>query len=438
MELNKKKLRVTSPCCELSKSTFPRKIGSNLKHPYIVTDCFEAMYEFVTPVCTDISQTLQYLKESSQFVANNIDNDIFWANSMPTRVENWDSVLLGFSEHESNLGKMKHAYRKGVFKRYGQMQILCGLHYNFSLPVEFWEQQGINVSDGYFSLVRNFHRYYWLLIYLFGASPACDKSFLTDHQISQLEMLSNDTFFLPFATSLRVSDLLGYSNRGLININHNELQRYISDIAKLVGTSCKDYEAFGLKTPSGEYQQLSTNFLQIENEYYSAIRPKRVIRGGQSQLEALRYQGVEYVEVRCLDLNPFQPLGIDKKTSHFIDAFLVFCALLESPFIGEEENKLIAVNVNKTAIQGRKPGLLLDMMKHDTKSLKSIPLQEYGLLLISGIYQVAKMLDEANDTKIYSNSVDLAQEKLLQPCLTVSSQILKKIEQHGNCFFYCQ
>ena len=91
------------------------------------------------------------------------------------------------------------------------------------------------------------------------------------------------------------------------------------------------YEAIGIRNPGGEYNQLATSLLQIENEFYGTIRPKRVIFPGERPLHALRERGVEYVEVRCMDLDPFVPVGIEAATMRFIDLFLLHCLLSDSP-----------------------------------------------------------------------------------------------------------
>ncbi len=432
--IEKEGLRIT-PCGKLSQSMHPIGLGSALRHPYITTDYSEALLEFITPVFTSIDDTVAFLKELHQFTLEHINNDIIWASSMPARLEGNEKIPVA-RYGTSNAGKMKHIYRLGLWHRYGKpMQTIAGIHYNFSLPSKLWENQDKDISDGYFGLIRNFNRYSWLLMYLFGASPAIDKSFLPEGQIQPLEVLSENTLYLPFATSLRMSDL-GYSNKiqGQLNICYNGLKEYISSLSDAIHTPNKEYERIGLKTASGEYQQLNTNILQIENEYYSTIRPKRVALKGEKPLEALKNRGVEYIEVRCLDINPLQQLGIDCDTAGFMDTFLTFCHLKDSPYLEEDECNIIKSNFSKTVQEGRKPDLQLDVIRKNGRRIESITLQAYGLLLIEQMQEVAGILDETNKTTIYSNSLFLAKQKLKNPDLTPSAQVLNKIKEYDNCF----
>ena len=246
------------------------------------------------------------------------------------------------------------------------MQCIAGIHYNFSCR-RLWpllrRAEGSELSErdyqsaAYIALIRNFRRYSWLLMYLFGASPALDAGFLRGRP-SQLERLDEHTLYLPYATSLRMSDL-GYQNNAQAGLTpcYNDLQSYIDSLRQAVSTPYPPYEKVGTKR-DGEWVQLNTNILQIENEYYSSIRPKRVTYTGERPVQALAARGVQYVEVRCLDINPFLPLGIDLDEARFLDAFLLFCAFSDSPLLNGEcsdatDNFLAVVK------EGRRPGLQL-------------------------------------------------------------------------------
>ena len=296
---------------------------------------------------------------------------------------------------------MKHVYREGLAHRYGKaMQTIAGIHYNFSLPEELWavlheesgSNQGVSLQDfqseSYMSLIRNFRRYSWLLMYLFGASPAISKSFFTHSGHSpDLGQLDDDTLFMPWATSLRMSDL-GYTNnaQSSLNICYNTLDEYISSLSEAIRTPYEPYEQIGVK--KGErYLQLNTNLLQIENEYYSNIRPKRIARRGGKPLTALSKQGIEYIEVRCLDINPFEPLGLKAADAHFLDVFLVYCVFRESPTIEAQECARVTENFRITVNEGRKPGLTL--MSEEG----AVNLSDWGQKLLDEMLLVAELLD---------------------------------------------
>ena len=177
------------------------------------------------------------------------------------------------------------------------MQTISGIHYNFSLPEPL-------SNDAYFALIRNFRRHSWLLLYLFGASPAVCASFVAD-RAHELERLSEDTFYLPYATSLRMGRL-GYQSeaQSSLAVSYNSLESYAASLQDALTKPYPAYEAIGIRD-GDDYRQLATSLLQIENEFYGTIRPKRVIRPGERPLHALRERGVEYVEVRLMDLDPF-------------------------------------------------------------------------------------------------------------------------------------
>src|SRR5690606_36054887 len=133
----------------------------------------------------------------------------------------------------------------------------------------------------------------------------------------------------------------------------------------------------------GEYRQLSAGLLQIENEFYSTIRPKRVAARGETALTALRRRGVQYIEVRSLDINPFLPLGIDAETIHFLDAFLLFCLLHESPVCTDAGSREASLNLKRVVNEGRRPGLTLQCDGAE------VELADWASELLDGIQPIA-------------------------------------------------
>src|SRR6266705_3158582 len=221
---------------------------------------------------------------------------------MPCGLPTDETIPIG-RYGSSNVGRAKSAYRMGLSHRYGRrMQTISGIHYNFSLP----EQVS---NDEYFGLIRNFRRHSWLLLYLFGASPAVCSTFVagTEHG---LDRLSNDSLYLPYATSLRMGRL-GYQSdaQSSLKVSYNNLESYAASLQDALTRPYPEYERIGIRD-GDNYRQLATSLLQIENEFYGTIRPKRVIRPGERALHALRDRGVEYVEVRLMDLDPFHAVGI--------------------------------------------------------------------------------------------------------------------------------
>ncbi|EAR61179.1 glutamate--cysteine ligase [Neptuniibacter caesariensis] len=431
--IEKEGLRV-DPQRNLAQTPHPKSLGSALTHGNITTDYSEALLEFITPVFEKSSEALDFLADLHRYTYQNLDNEQVWPASMPCVLPEEDQIPIA-RYGSSNIGQMKYFYRVGLEHRYGKiMQTIAGIHYNFSMPDEFWplyqayQQKEGSLQEfrsaGYFSLIRNFRRYSWLLMYLFGASPALCSSFLKgkDHQ---LEELSPGTLYLPYATSLRMSDL-GYSNKAQasLNICFNHLNTYASSLDRAIRTPYEPYEKIGVKV-EGQYRQLNTNILQIENEYYSDIRPKRVTQSGEKPIHALMARGVEYIEVRNTDINPFLPLGIDQIQSDFLDLFLITCLLMEEKEISVEECDQINENHQRVVTRGREPGLTL--IHNDEEQL----LAEWGFELLAEIGKTASLLDGYLSGTRYTEAVAVQAEKLGNPELTPSAQILAVMREQN-------
>jgi glutamate--cysteine ligase len=190
------------------------------------------------------------------------------------------------------------------------------------------------------------------------------------------------------------------------------------------------YEAIGIRTPGGEYNQLATSLLQIENEFYGTIRPKRVIRPGERALHALRDRGVEYVEVRCLDLDPFSPVGVAAPTLAFVDVFLLHCLLSDSPPDHPLEIASLARNQERTANQGREPGLMLECCEGGVVSL-----QAWALALVEECEPIAQALDAAFGGRTYADAVRAARNALENPVRLPSARVLDEMAREHDTGF---
>ncbi|MGH8240669.1 MAG: glutamate--cysteine ligase, partial [Steroidobacteraceae bacterium] len=337
--VEKESLRVT-PDGLLARTPHPAALGSALTNEHITTDFSEALIELVTPPFTQSWELLQYLTDLHQFVYRHLGDELLWATSMPCAVESDEAIPIA-QYGTSNVGRMKTIYREGLGVRYGRMmQAISGVHFNYSFPARFWEAYATIresresaqqfKSSSYFELLRNYRRHGWIVLYLFGVSPVVCKSFLRGREPG-LPELTPGTVYEPYATSLRMSDI-GYRNRNQagLSVSVNSLDEYIRDLTRAITTAHPPYEAIGVKiqTANGEkYKQLNANILQIENEYYSFIRPKRVARSGERPTKALARAGVEYVEVRALDVSAFDPVGVNQNKLRFLEAFLAMCVL---------------------------------------------------------------------------------------------------------------
>lgn len=432
--IERETLRVTKDA-NISQQPHPIGLGSALTHGAITTDYSESLLEFITGVHTDKASLVKELDELHRFTYGKMSNEMFWANSMPSVLPEQEQIPIA-QYGDSYIGKLKTIYRHGLWHRYGRkMQTISGVHYNWSLTEEFWRQwallNGIHgdltpfKTDEYFGLIRSFRRHSWLLLYLFGASPAADKSFV-DHDIDSLNKVGEDTLQSDYATSLRMSDL-GYSNKAQAElfVCFNSLETYAKTLSEAIETPYPTYEAIGLKVGDA-YKQLNTSILQIENEYYSDIRPKRVAYSGEKPLHALRYRGVEYIEVRCLDVNPFFPLGIDETQMNFIDLFLLWCLVQDSPKISPEECASLQKNSQRVAAEGRDPNVQIDY----NGARHSLP--ELAKTLIESISQFALIVDSKNNTHYYQDACKKQKEKILDVNKTPSAQVATELSKTNS------
>ena len=463
--IEKEGLRVR-PDGTLAHTPHPAGLGSALTHPHITTDFSEAQLELITGAHTTAEALLQELTELHQFVYRNIGDELIWGASMPCKLPAEDEIPLG-RYGRSNMGRLKTVYRQGLSHRYGRrMQTISGIHYNFSLPAEAWpllrEAAGSDVpverfqDAGYFALIRNFRRHSWLLMLLLGASPAVCGTFVQGHSHG-LCGWDTGTYFAPHGTSLRMGRL-GYQSdaQAALAVSFNCLASYAQTLHRALTETYPAYEAIGLR--DGElYKQLATTLLQIENEFYGTIRPKRRIRPGERPLRALGLRGVEYVEVRLVDINPFEPVGIDLAQMRLLDVFLLHCLLSDSPPDSPQEIAAMTRNQRRIAERGRDPQLRL----HRTADLGRIeapagqpstaplsadlaltdlseadqPPAEWGARILAECEPIAVALDRACGGDGYRRALAAAQAALRDFASLPSARVLRQVEQrHGRSF----
>ncbi|HKS34664.1 MAG TPA: glutamate--cysteine ligase [Enterobacteriaceae bacterium] len=430
--LERETLRVNADG-SLATTGHPASLGSALTHQWITTDFAEALLEFITPVDDDIDHMLTFMRDVHRYTARNIGDERMWPLSMPCYIENGQDIELA-QYGSSNIGRLKTLYRAGLKNRYGAlMQTISGVHYNFSLPMAFWEAKCGEtdkeaISAGYFRLIRNYYRFGWVIPYLFGASPAICSSFLQGKESTlPFEKTDCGMYYLPYATSLRLSDL-GYTNKSQSNlgITFNDLETYVAGLKRAIKTPSDEYAKIGLQK-DGEYLQINSNILQIENELYAPIRPKRVTRSGETPSDALMRGGIEYIEVRSLDINPFSPIGVDEQQVRFLDLFMVWCVLADAPEMSSDELLCTRTNWNRVILEGRKPGLTLGMGCESAQ----FPLAKVGKDLFRDLKRVAQTLDGIHGGEAYQNVCDELVASFDNPDLTFSARILRSMIDNG-------
>ncbi len=436
--VERESLRVTGKG-RIAGSPHPRELGSALTNENITTDYSEALIELVTPPFPHSWELLQYLCDIHQFVYRHLDDELLWATSMPCAIEGDASIPIA-QYGTSNVGRMKSVYRVGLGHRYGRvMQAISGVHFNYSFPEGLWPVLGDVFaardtgaafrSDVYFSLLRNYRRHGWIVLYLFGNSPALCSSFLQGRHVDGLQEFMPGTLYAPHATSLRMSDL-GYRNKSQagVNVSVNSLEHYVRDLTRAISTPHPPYQQIGVKV-DGEYRQLNANVLQIENEYYSFIRPKRVTLSGERPTKALLRGGVQYVEMRSLDVSAFDPVGVNQNKLRFLEAFATYCAIADERPIEDAEQGELDGNHARVAREGRAPGLRLRRQGRD------VALKDWANEIIDGMRGVCELLDEGDAQRPYSTALETQAAKVGNVALTPSARTLAEMRTNEESFF---
>lgn len=437
--LEKESLRVDRNG-HISQTPHPIGLGAALKHPYITTDYSEALIELITPPFSNAEQTLAYLETLHQFVYQHIGDEVLWAASMPCSIASEGSIPIA-EYGSSNIGRMKNIYRRGLSWRYGRaMQAIAGIHFNYSVNPALWPvlhelyrselELTDFISEQYFGLIRNVQRHGWLVLYLFGSSPAFNRNFFVGREdlAERFDTLGPQTLTRPYATSLRMSDI-GYrnDNQASLDISVDHLNEYVASLVKAIQTPVAAYEKIGIAV-EGEYRQLSANILQIANEFYSQIRPKQITCSGESPTTALKNRGVRYIELRSLDLGLHHPLGVSIDQMRLLELFLLCSLLNPSPPLSEHEKAESRINALQVACCGRAPNAQL------RQNGVATDLKEWLKHLVSDFDALASVLDAGSADAPYQRSVALIQQSLQDPEFTPSAQVVREMREQGLSF----
>lgn len=433
--LEKESLRIFQSG-ELANTNHPKSLGDKLTNHFLTTDYAESQLEVITKPYPDFNKTLEELEDIHKFIYQNINQDqTLWPFSIPGKLPKPKDISI--ARYGSSIkGQIKELYRTGLEHRYGKvMQLICGIHYNFSFSDDFWQayfpaiknhpkwsKQDINNS--YMSLIRNYMRISWLSTYLFGASPAISNKFIhKDIAIANyLKPFKDTTYLTPYGTSVRESNL-GYHNKSKVThmIDYNSMQAYANSLYKAVNTIDPEFQELG-KFRGNKQIQINCNLLQIENEYYGTIRPKPSVEITDVPLyKALHNYGISYIELRNLDLNPFNYIGIEYNQGLFLEVVMYYCLLLDSPEFTPKERAEIKANSDKIALLGRQPQLQLIHNGHFT-SMKTWANDIFQDLKIIGEY-----LDQAYGKNNYTKCIEYYQTLIHNPEQTLSAKIIQEL-----------
>lgn len=428
--LEKETLR-TDPNGNLALTPHPKALGNKLTDPYITTDFSESQLEFITPPFPKIEQSIKFLEKLHKFTFENLENEFLWPFSMPNKLPK-DEVIPIAKYGKTKEGQKKEIYRRGLALRYGKsMQTICGIHYNFSFNEDFWDalyeeylskaktakpgKQNF-INESYLHIVRNFIRYRWLLVYIFGASPVHDSSYKCK-KINQDE--SN-------AISLRQSRC-GYSNPAKIHITFNNFNQHLNDLRQAVKTPIKKYTELGIHK-NGLQVQLNDHLLQISNEYYFPIRLKPSKKQSTDMLDGLTKYGVSYIELRMFDLDPFNRVGISANVLRFVHLFIIFCLCADSPFISQKELNNSNENQIMVALYGRRKRLLLK------KDGTDISMNKWIKEILNMIKPFAKLVDKNYNKPVYGKTIKYYQKLIEHPEKLPANSLIRQFKKTKTDF----
>ena len=424
--IERESLRVTQEG-NISQNNHPKNLGSPLTSKDITTDFAEALVELITPTFESAEELFEHLNLLHKFLYSEMGEEILWNFSMPCAFQNEQEIKIA-EYGKTNSGMLKHIYRKGLRLRYGSiMQSVSGIHYNFSISNQSWNAISKNptqdfINNKYLGAIRNIKRNFWFLLERLGASPIAHESYLFNREHSLEEHLEDD-LFLPNATSLRMSEV-GYQSsiQNELKISYNNLDEFIDAIIKGIKTPVQDFQDMGLFDGNGIPQQISTGILQIENELYDIVRPKRSGPSGSRPATLLKEQGIEYLELRGIDINPFIPEGIDENKIKLLDVYIMHALISDSPEVSDTEIEEIRANQKAMVESGRSKDIKLKRGGVD------IPLLELKTVLHDELKQVASAMDEYCPG--YSNAVDSEMNIDILP----SERIMNEIKSQNISF----
>jgi len=429
--LEKENLR-SDPEGKISNNDFPEAFGIHNFNSFVTLDYSEPHLEIVTPTFEDNQELFRFLKHLHTYVESNLGEDFLWNYSMPPRFKR---KYIKLPPHrDANITKLAHLYRLGLRNRYGdKMQSTAGIHFNISFSDSVIKSLSESKTDIYLGACRNFLRIFPLVLRLIGCSPVTHKSFLKDRNLN-IDELNDEDCYLPKSTSLRVSRLGYYSEEQDENfITFNSLEEYLETIQNYINTPNEKFSDISLDLK----QQVNNGTIQMESELYNHIRPKGIFSTTERQYNQLKKSGIEYLEIRSIDLNPYSEIGISIEDVEFLELLSLFCSLSDSPKIDETEATVIKENIRRASEVGQDCSLLNGFggKKGETN------IKELTNALLEDLKSFAKKIEfeseldnmfieyfSRNDSPLSTRLLnDLASDEILSYVLNKSKKITDKV-----------
>lgn len=407
--LEKENVRVTEDG-NLALTPHPVAFGSKEKNPYIKTDFSESQLEMVTPVCDTVNEVYDFMANLNKVVSLELvkNGEYLWPQSNPPILPEEDKIPIAKFENAKD-----EEYRENLSKKYGKKkQVISGIHYNFSFKEEFLKLLYKELNEEgdfrtfkdrtYLRMTRNFLKYHWILIYLTGASPVFHESYIKECT-EKGEKVGEDSFYFKGINSLRNSNC-GYKNKENLYVSYNSIDEYYNDLENLI--------------KNGQ--------IQSAKEYYNPIRLKSLGKG--DIMENLLNNGIDYLEVRLLDLNPLCKQGICKKTLYLVHLFMLYTFLKEDDGFSYKDQEEFFKNLEIVTIRGR-----YDNVEIYEKGEKVL-LKDKGREILLEMSRVVEELFK--DNHVFKTIIEDSLDKINDSKKTISKIILEDIKEEGYIPFH--
>lgn len=394
---------------ELATTPHPEIFGEKTENPYITVDFSESQIEMITPTVNSVEKAYDFLRNIHEIVATNLKDEYLWSQSVPPILPSEELILLGKFPQNKELER----YREKLALKYGRKkQLLSGIHFNFSFDDEFLKElyelskEKISFKEFknniYLKISRNYFKYGWMIIYLLGASPVIHETYL-QKCIDKMKKFTDDTYYFENLVSFR-NGSCGYRNEKDFFVNYENVDKYVESLEKLI-----------------EKESISS-----AKEYYSPIRLKT--KKPKEILKELKNSGIEYLEFRSIDLNPFSEIGIEKVDLEFLHLFILFLFLKDDEPFEEKDYFRYLKNQEILANRGNSGEFRLICCED-----KSVSPKEYSMVILEEIERHLKNIGVF--TSKDESTLQYQKNKVLSNTL-YSDLVLKGVRTKGFVKFH--
>ena len=389
---------------ELSLTPHPRAFGDKLKNPLITTDFSESQIEMITPVFDTIDKAFDTFSLLADLVNSSLPEDEYlWFQSIPCILPYNDEIPIA---QYSDEGESSQKYREDLAKKYGvKKQMISGVHFNFSFDDDVLKKlQKILGSEltfkefrneVYLKIARNYLRYCWLIIYLTGCSIGSHNTF-TEECIHLMDAKDDyGSYYSTKGPSFRNSSC-GYKNLKNLYPSYASVEDFTRDVEDFI--------------ERGDLSEAKELYTQIR------LKPK----DPADYLNSLNEDGIQYIEIRTLDINPFYQCGLVRHDMKFLHLFLIYMFVKdESSYANWQEEAHINEENAAEMAYDESMRLIRDGKKVTLKSWASEIINEmYGMCEVFGIDEERKTL------RLMCN-------RIKDPSLTYGQRLLNMIRDGG-------